>query len=165
MKKQLMLGVLLFALMGILGTAPAHAQDMGKFSIFGGYSYGLNNLVSNNCFFSDYCDSGSMGMHGYTAAVTYNFAKNIGIEANFSGHNGGGVTYSYTPTVNDNGYSESQNQDIYTYTFGPKITLPLGNFALFTHFLVGGMHADLGDAETCTSSTGGEQTCSSYVYS
>ncbi len=106
-----------------------------------------------------------MGMHGYTASVTYNFAKNIGIEANFAGHNGGGVTYSYSPTTNDNGYSESQNQDIYTYTFGPKITLPLGNFALFTHFLVGGIHADLGDVETCTSATGSEsETCSSENY-
>ncbi len=61
MKKQLMLGVLLVASMVILRIAPAHAQDMGKISICGGYSYGLNNLGSNNCFFSDYCDSGSNG--------------------------------------------------------------------------------------------------------
>lgn len=162
MKKRMILGLCVFALMGWLAVGPAHAQETGKISVFAGYSYQLDNLGGNNCSFSYDCANGSLGIHGYTAAVTYNFTKNIGFEANLAGHNGGGVIAMYGPTSQYTGDSERQTQDIYTYTFGPKVTLPVGNFSLFTHFLVGAMHANLSDTATCVPSTGVDgNTCSS----
>ncbi len=156
MKKQMVVGLFVCALMGILTTVPARAQDNqeGKISVFAGYSYGTNNF---GCDFDFGCSSS--GLHGYGAAVAYNFNKNIGLEANFSGHNGSSTVYNQPPTVNSNGEKETVGQDLYTYTFGPKLTLPVGNFALFTHFLVGAAHIHESGMDKCILSTGGETSC------
>jgi hypothetical protein len=139
-----------------LAGASAYAQETPKISVFGGYSYQLNNLGQNTCFFT--CGEGASGLHGYAASATYNATKNIGLEANFSGHNGSPLLASEAPTSSNNGYVEHSGQDIYTYTFGPKLTLPIGHFAAYTHFLVGGMHAHQAFNEVCVPATG--STCS-----
>lgn len=156
MKKQSLFGVFAFALMICLGGASAHAQETPKISIFGGYSYGLNNLGQNTCFFT--CGQGASGLHGYAASATYNVTKNIGFEATFSGHNGSPILASEAPTSTSNGFEERSAQDVYTYTFGPKVTLPIGNFAAYTHFLVGAMHAHQAFTDACVPATG--STCS-----
>lgn len=141
--------VLTFCFAGV----PAHAQD-GKISIFGGYSFGTNNYYSDP------------GLHGYAAAVVLNFNNHIGLEANFAGHNGTTTTYSESPTSADNGYSDVVRQDLYEYTFGPKLSLPLGHFSLFTHFLVGAARVHNGETDNCIPATGSEsETCSTaYPY-
>jgi Outer membrane protein beta-barrel domain len=156
MKKQVLLAVWVIGIMFGLAGAPAQAQD-GKVSLFGGYSYGTNNFGCNSDF-----NCSPTGLHGYNASVTYNFNKHIGLEGNFSGHNGSSTTYSTPVTTTSNGYSEVISQDLYSYTFGPKLSLPVGNFSLFTHFLVGAAHVRVGDTYTCISSGGG--TCSKNVY-
>lgn len=165
MKKQILFAILMLAMIGCLAIAPAQAQDTGKIGIFAGYSYGTSNfgLNANNCYTTWNCEAASIGMHGYAVAVSYNFNKNIGFEANFGGHNGGGFIYNQVATINNQGYQEKQTQDIYTYTFGPKLTLPVGNFSIFTHALVGAMHAHEADLATCSSVTGGPTCSSSYV--
>jgi hypothetical protein len=155
MKKQVLLAVWVIGIMFGLAGAPAQAQD-GKVSIFGGYSYGTNNF---GCNFSYNCIS--TGLHGYNASVTYNFNKHIGLEGNFSGHNGGSTTYNSPVTSTSDGYNEVTSEDLYSYTFGPKLSLPVGNFSLFTHFLVGAAHVRVGDKYTCTLSEGG--TCYGYA--
>ncbi len=65
MKKHLLVGFFVLALMTCLAVGPAQAQDTGKISIFGGYSYQINNLGANlvqpnvewhfGCFFSNNC--------------------------------------------------------------------------------------------------------------
>jgi hypothetical protein len=161
MKKQMVVGLFVCALMLGLAIAPAHAQDNpeGKITVFGGYSYGTNNF---GCDFDFGCSSA--GLHGYSAAVTYNFSKNIGLEANFSGHNGSSTVYSQAATVNTNGEKEATGQDLYSYTFGPKLTLPLGNFAIFTHFLVGAAHVHESAVDKCILATGGETSCFNTDY-
>ncbi|HVA95916.1 MAG TPA: outer membrane beta-barrel protein [Candidatus Dormibacteraeota bacterium] len=150
MKRHLhwMAGVFALGLVVCLASAPAQAQD-SKIDVFGGYSYGVSS--SNNCYF--YCGS-SLGLHGYSAAVTYNFNKNIGLEANFSGHNGTTTVYTQAVTSTNNGDNEVTGNDLYSYTFGPKLTLPAGNFSLFTHFLVGAARVHESYNETCIQSTG-----------
>jgi hypothetical protein len=168
MKKQILFPILMLAMIGCLAIAPAQAQDTGKISIFGGYSYASNNfeLTNNtyNCNYTYNCVDGTMGMHGYTLAVTYNANKNIGFEANITGHNGGADLYDYPATSTNYGYAEGQKQDLYTFTFGPKFTLPVGNYSLFTHVLVGAMRAHIADAATCTPPIGSSSTCGTPVY-
>jgi hypothetical protein len=168
MKKRIELGLFALVLMACVAVGPAQAQDTGKVSILVGYSYQLNNLgndlmAPNLCVFSSNCVPTELGQQGYSFAATYNFNKNIGLEANFTGHNGGANVFSFPASSANNGDLERQTQDLYTYTFGPKVTLPVGNFSLFSHFLVGGMHSHIGDTETCIPSTGGGATCSSTV--
>jgi hypothetical protein len=154
MKKQgwLVLSVLVLTI--CLTGAPAHAQD-GKFSLFAGYSFGTNNYYSDD-----------PGLHGYAADVAYNLNKHIGLEANFSGHNGTSTIYTDVYAAVDNSYNEVVRQDLYSYTFGPKLSLPVGHFSLFTHFLVGATHVHNGETDSCVPGTGsGAETCStSYPY-
>jgi hypothetical protein len=149
MKKQAMFVVLALALMICVAGVTAHAQDQGKFTVFGGYSY-MTNSFSRSSGCGSSCDASepSIGIHGYTTSFVYNANKHVGLEANFSGHNGSPAVYSDSYPETDNLY-----EDIYTYTFGPKLTQPVGNFALFTHFLVGVEHAHVGYKENCSDCT------------
>ncbi len=98
-------------------------------------------------------------LHGYTLSGVYAFNSHIGIEANFDGHNGSPTVFSSPVTATSNGEVETEGQDFYTYTFGPKLTLPVGNFALFTHFLVGGAHGHESFTVKCLQSAGSESSC------
>lgn len=147
MKKQGLLMLTVLGLMVCLVSAPAHAQD-GKISLFAGYSYGTNNFYEDD-----------PGLNGYTAAAVWNFNKHIGLEANFSGHNGTTNVYTEMET-GDPGYKDVVRQDLYTYTFGPRLSVPVGHFTLFTHILVGVTHVHQGYSEICTSSTGATESCS-----
>jgi hypothetical protein len=150
-KKKMLFGLLVLGLIFCLTSAPAQAQNVnheGRWGLFAGYAYGTNNI---NAF--------DPGIHGYTAAVTYNFNNHIGLEANFSGHNGTSPI-SFTPaTSTANGRNDTLAQDLYTYTFGPKITQRVGNFSLFTHFLVGGVHVHEGFVDKCLLSSGTDSSC------
>ena len=156
MKKQVLVGLSVFAIVFCLACAPGWAQDNpeGRVSVFAGYSYGTNSF---GCNFDFGC--GSIGLHGYSAAVVYNFNKHIGLEGNFSGHNGNSTAFSQPVTSTTNGEKETVGEDLYSYTFGPKLTLPVANFALFTHFLVGAAHIHANSSDICTLATDGETTC------
>jgi len=154
MKKQVLLGLLVLGLIMCLASAPAYAQE-GKYSIFAGYAYGTNSIGCGSS--SGFCFS-DPGLHGYTAAFTYNFNKHIGLEANFSGHNGTPTIDSEAATSSNNGYTDTLATDLYTYTFGPKVSMPVGNFSIFTHFLVGGVHVHEVAAERCIQSSGSDVT-------
>ncbi len=154
MKKQGWLAVSVLVLTFVFTGASAHAQD-GKISLFGGYSFGTNNYYSED-----------PGLQGYAASVVYNFNNHIGLEANFAGHNGTSTIYTESPTTDNTGYSEVVRQDLYEYTFGPKVSVPVGHFSLFTHFLFGAAHVHDGETDKCAPATGeDEETCSSdYPY-
>jgi hypothetical protein len=141
-----LLCVSILALAVVIISAPAKAQD-SKVSLFGGYSFGTNNVAQND-----------PGLHGYALSAAYNFNKHIGLEANFSGHNGSTTIFFDQPLGSSNGEKRIDGEDIYTYVFGPKFSLPVGNFSLFTHILVGGSHAHEGEATTCVQATSGP-TC------
>ena len=149
MKIRSLLCVSILALAVLIISVPAKAQE-GKFNIFGGYSFGTNNFANEI----------DPGLHGYALSAAYNFNKYIGLEANFSGHNGTSTLDSETPTSNDNGRKTVAGEDIYTYVFGPKLTLPVGNFSLFTHILVGGSHVHVGGTDKCVPEIGNSGSCS-----
>lgn len=144
---------LVAALLLCLGGPFAKAQD-SKINLFGGYSF-----ASGNCFGTCVIDP---GFHGYAAAFTYNFNRHIGLEANFSGHNGTPTIYHNFPTASSTGGISKQNENIYIYTFGPRVALAVGNFSLFSHFLVGATHIDGNSTNQCIDATGtGGTTCDS----
>jgi hypothetical protein len=153
MKKQAIFGVVVLGLVFCLVSAPAHAQD-SKINLFAGYSFGTNNLYGFDPTFN-----------GYGLAFAYNLNKHIALEANFTGHNGTATLESYLPSTDDNGYTDVLRQDMYTYTFGPKLSQRVGDFTLFTHVLVGGAHVHEGYTEKCVPATGeDEESCSSTQY-
>jgi hypothetical protein len=139
-----------------LGGSAAQAQD-SKMNLFGGYSFGTN------CFgtFSS-CTIGDPALHGYALAFAYSLGHHIALEANFSGHNGTPTTEKELPSSTGTGFLDEVSQGIYVYTFGPKFSEPVGNFTLFSHILVGGVHAYSIFKDQCIPATGtGEVgTCS-----
>jgi len=140
--------VSLFALAVLIVGAPAKAQD-SKVNLFAGYSFGTNNFFE-----------GDPGLHGYAVSGVYNFNRHIGLEGNFSGHNGTSIEFFDMPTATQTGEKDSAGQDIYTYVFGPRLTLPVGSFSLFSHVLVGGSHVHEAGTDACVPATGvGGGTC------
>src|SRR5580692_6715283 len=150
--KKTCVSLLLAAAFALCLGGSGKAQDsVPKMQVFGGYSYGTNSCFGE-CFFDP-------GLHGYTAAATYNFNRHIGLEANFSGHNGSATLDHELPTSSENGFLDTVNENIYVYTFGPRLSLPVGDFSLFTHFLVGGTHVDENGKDQCLLATDGESSC------
>src|SRR6185437_15717325 len=97
-------------------TAPALAQNVPKFEVFGGYQYvhwGLSR--------------GALNMNGFDSSATYNFNRWLGLSADISG------------AYNNSGSQGTTH--IYTYMFGPTL-YPLGHhrITLFVHGLAGDGH-------------------------
>lgn len=137
--------------MTLCAVSQASAQT-SRFNVFGGYSYGTNNF-SNDYY---YGLPGGSALNGYAVAFAVNFNNHIGLEANFSGHNGSS-TLLVEPSTSTN-YGEDiteTGEGVYTYAFGPKLFQTVGDFSLFTHFLVGGVHLSQTLTETCTPPTSG----------
>jgi hypothetical protein len=143
---KLSVAVALLLGMTVCGASQASAQT-SRFNVFGGYSYGTNN------FFSGYYEGlpGGSTLNGYSVAFAMNFNNHVGLEANFSGHNGSSTILSEPSTPTSYGEQISTTgEGVYTYAFGPKLFQTVGDFSLFTHFLVGGVHLSQTLTETCT---------------
>ena len=144
------------ALLFCLGGPAAKAQD-SKMQVFGGYSF-----QTNNCF-ALCVTSPDPALHGYALAFAYNFNRHVALEANFSGHNGTPTVFNDTPTTTDTGDTERVNENVYLYTFGPKFSIPVGAFSLYSHVLVGATHTASFITDQClpATTTGDVETCSS----
>src|SRR5579871_662188 len=87
-----------------------------KAEVFGGYQY--THIGSS----TDLGTTGQ-GFNGWDANATYNFAKFIGMEGDFSG--------AYTSV-------SGVSTHIYTYTAGPVVAVELAKIKPFAHVLFGG---------------------------
>ncbi|HUK30599.1 MAG TPA: outer membrane beta-barrel protein [Candidatus Acidoferrum sp.] len=152
MKKQVLIGLLAVGLVICLTGASAHAQD-SKMSVFAGYSFGTSN---NGCQFEECFDP---TLHGYAASFTYNFNRHFALEANFSGRNGDNTLFSQPVTSSENGENFFERQDMYFYTFGPRLTMPVGKFSIYTHFLVGAATIHTGTIDKCILSSTADSEC------
>jgi hypothetical protein len=137
-----------------VGVASRASAQTTKYSVFGGYSYGTSEVSLPEL--GPFNFTVPTAMHGYGAAFTVNLNNHIGLEASFTGHNGT-PTIQYQPATTSNGYRDVDNQGVYTYTFGPRLFQNVGDFSLFTHFLVGGTHVSQTLKETCFPGT--SDTC------
>lgn len=146
MKNHGVFAVVVVALLLCLSGVVAHAQDQmeSKVDVFAGYSFASHHQQNN----------ANANLHGYGFGFVVNLSRNIGFEADFSGHNGKSTPFSNsstttttttpaTPGLIPSTFSETNNADqkLFSFLFGPKITHHVGNFQLFTHLLVGGLHA------------------------
>jgi len=100
-------------LLGILflATLPAAAQD-DKVEVFGGYTY------------MRFRPGTDLNLNGWEASAQYKFRDWIGGVADFDGHYG-----------SPSGVGTS----VYTYMFGPQVSLPR-RVSPFAHVLLGGAH-------------------------
>ncbi|MHB8754992.1 MAG: outer membrane beta-barrel protein [Candidatus Acidiferrales bacterium] len=115
---------LLFCLSMLIVTAPAGAQGVQKFEVFGGYQYEhFNNEFT------------ALNGSGWNASVAYHFAPWIGAKADFSG------VYA-----TDRSATTPAPVRNYTYTFGPVFSPPnLGALRPFGEALFGRFRQSLGD--------------------
>jgi len=122
MKQHLTAFVVLGILVGTAGAAQAQKLDL-----FAGYS-----------FENDDIPGAPAGLHGYNFAATWNFNPNVGIEANFAGHQGNSILQFQSNPAG----AIIDKHDIRSYVVGPKLTRVIGpgnKFAAYMHFMVGGM--------------------------
>lgn len=156
MRNTMWVSLVTLFLLCLAGSA-AQAQD-SRLQVFGGYSFATHSCFGT-CVLDEVKDP---GLHGYTAAFVYNFNSHLGLEANFSGHNGTPTIEHDYPTPFGTGEIDKQNQNLYIYTFGPRLSIDVGDFSLFAHFLVGGTHVSGNAQQQCTAATGeGGETCGS----
>jgi opacity protein-like surface antigen len=93
----------------------ASAQDFPKAEVFGGYSFAHLGA-----------DGGSANFNGGSASVAYNLYPWIGIVGDFGGYHG------------DSSFADA---NLYSYLFGPRISLRHGPITPFVQTLFGGAHA------------------------
>lgn len=131
---------LLSVVLSTLFALPLMAQDNSRIEVFGGYQY----LRVGNA------DGGgaSLNTNGWNTSATFNLYKYLGVAADFSG--------SYKTLYP--GAVFPIDVHMYTYTFGPVVTLHSG---LFAHALFGGAHSI---PTACALYSGSPDECGSGVY-
>ena len=101
----------------LLFSSLASAQSA---NIFFGYSYAHASLTGAN----------STGLNGWNGSLEGKFLPWVGIAADLGGYYGS-QTFPSVGKVNGN---------IYTATFGPQVSVPVGRFTPFAHALIGVGH-------------------------
>lgn len=120
--RKFLLAVIFLSLM----TVSLPAQDAPRVEIFGGYQF-LHDASFDG-------EGDSANTIGWNAAATFNFMKHVGITGDFSGN-------YRSENIVSNAQPYPAHVRIYTYTFGPVVSLNLGRqLRVFTHALFGGGH-------------------------
>jgi flagellar motor protein MotB len=137
----------IFAVDVMLFGLSAWSQDVPKIEVSADYSYFHFQAIdfeSNNNLFQY---GQKYGMEGGGGAFVFNLRgrASVGFKAEFQGY--GGETRTITiPAGNPflpAGGSASVSGDVFTYLFGPQITLSKGKFRPFGEVLVGGAYTDI----------------------
>jgi len=107
-------------------TTTSSTSEVPKVELFGGYSY----LRVNPGF-----DSPGFNFNGGSGSVAYNFMPWLGVVGDFGG-------YHWS--------QDGESSNVFTYLFGPKVSLRRGGFTPFAQVLFGG--ARISDSNSCESS-------------
>ena len=121
-------------------TTLSLAQSGNRAEIFGGYSYINQDTSLSNPL-------GNSGVNGWNASANFALKPSLGIVADFSG-----FYPSYNPGCQGNC---SSTANIYTFLFGPQVSMTRGRWKPFARFLIGDMHmtTQLGGVESTTFTT------------
>lgn len=112
-------------LVSLLVPVAAMCQsESPKATVFGGYSY-LRN--------------GGQGANGWDGQATFNLNRYFGVTADLGGSYRTVASFAPTSFI-----STSATEHLYTYLFGPTVTAPFGNSAVFAHVLFGAARASSG---------------------
>ena len=114
----------LFVGVVLLFAGAASAQDDSKVEAFGGYSFARLST-----------DGYGVNLNGGSASVAYNLNSYLGVVGDFGGYHGG---------------ADFGNGDLYTYLFGPKVSMHTGKFTPYAQALFGGAHVTGQQEEECT---------------
>ncbi len=170
MKKQVLLGVCVLGLMICLASAPAHAQDVPKVEIFGGYSFLRFNsdahiIASPTGIYVGIITPPpptavslpTMNLHGWHTSVGVNFNRWLGLAGDFTGNYG-------TPNINQSGLNADVRTRVYSYVFGPRVSFR-GNERVtpFVHVLVGGAHLSLRAKDLTTGNVSDVETSNGFA--
>lgn len=124
----------IFGVFLLAGLAAAQIPTSGN--IFVGYSYENTNWAG--------LDSGlgRPNLHGWEASLEGKVFPHLGIVTDFSGHYGSQSFTEFTPgggpvTVNVTGHQ-------WELLFGPRLSVPVGNFTPFVEGMVGVAHVHNG---------------------
>jgi opacity protein-like surface antigen len=106
-------------------------------NVFFGYSYSGGEAVLHapGFFFASH----STNLNGWEGSLEGKFLPWIGIVADLSGHYG---SQNVLACAIDRCNSLTVNVKTYTFLFGPRVSLHVGKFTPFAHFLVGAGHAN-----------------------
>jgi OmpA family len=136
---------LIFAVDVMLFGLPAWSQEHPKWEVPLDYSYVHYQAIdfesrNGNYFFGQHYD-----LNGGGGGVVYNFSHLIGVKAEFQGYDSQTRTI-IVPAGNPflpAGGSASVSGNLFTYMFGPVVTLNRGRFRPFAEGLVGGAHTNV----------------------
>ena len=116
----------------ILGFAQQETNQVAtRGTVFGGYSllHSSNDLGSSSIGGSNFNLGGSLG--GWEGQGTFNFTRNFGLTADFSGNS------KQLAGVSGLGFSAGTQQHMYNMLFGPTVTGYFGKSSIFGHALFG----------------------------
>lgn len=127
---------ILAAAFGVLVTIPARAGDFPRFEVFWGFSLirpsvpgNLGKNPSSSAFLQSAGESVLGNVPGWGAGATLNLSRVFGITADFGGQ------YKHADTIE--GLKVNANGDLYTFLFGPTLTVRKKRLSPFIHALFG----------------------------
>jgi len=115
----------------VLATV-GHAQ-VPSGNIFVGYSYLNADLVSNS----------RTNLNGWNSSVEGKVLPFVGLVADFSGHYGSAplaVNPTCTAVIGGSCSSLSASTNVYSFLFGPRVSVSVGKVRPFAHALLGAAH-------------------------
>jgi len=128
---------IVFIVCVILAATLAQAQVPTRGNVFFGYSYSGGDAVLHSPFF--FPASHSTGLNGWEGSLEGKFLPWIGVVADLSGRYGSHNVLACSIDVCSN---LKINVKTYTLLFGPRVSVPVGKFTPFAHFLVGAGHSN-----------------------
>lgn len=111
-----------------------HVATRGN--IYAGYSLlHANNDLGSSLGSSNFNLGGNL--NGWEAQGTFNFTRNFGVTADFSGNS------KQLAGISGFGFSAGTQQHMYNFLFGPTVTGYFGKSSVFGHALFGAAHSSL----------------------
>jgi len=135
--------IIVIALLIVLLTTAAAAQ-IPKGNVFFGYSYLRADLASGS----------SSNLNGWNGSLEGKFLPWIGIVADLSGHYGSGqFPISCPPGTSP--CTITVDTKIYSFVFGPRVSVSVGKITPFAHALFGASHISGDGSDTSFASAYG----------
>jgi opacity protein-like surface antigen len=136
--KERQMRKLLFPLVVFGICISVSAQDFPRAEIFGGYSYGNFQILSNRS-----------GLNGWNASATVNIYRWFGLTTDVGGLYGGKGSQVITLPTPIGTETESLKEHFHTFLFGPQFAYRSGRISGFAHLLIGETRANESLTVTC----------------
>ena len=128
---------IVFVVCVTLGATLAQAQVPTSGNVFFGYSYSGGDAVLHSPLF--FRASHTASLNGWEGSLEGKFLPWIGIVADLSGRYGSHNVAACSIGICSN---LKINVTTYTFLFGPRVSVSVGKFTPFAHFLVGAGHTN-----------------------